>query len=83
MVCLDYERPLVFSKDAMIVDIKDFDMHKPIKVIKESTQSQSYNKFMIVKDNDQMISIIECKERSFAQYMEKFDLKFIRQILKR
>ena len=53
LVNIKSERPLVFNSHGTLIDYKNFDMSKPIKVLQESTQSDTYNKFLILKDSEQ------------------------------
>ena len=80
LVNIANERPLVFHSDGTVVDMScsDLDMSQPLKVMRESAPSNDYNKFIVLKDSEQKMCIVECKPDRFVQYMDRFDFNFIK-----
>ena len=61
LVNFQHYRSIVMDISGTVVDQAEFDLFRPYKVIKESTVSRHYNKFMLLKDLQRnAVSLVEC-----------------------
>ena len=60
-------RPIFMDTTGKVVDQPNFDIFKPYNVVSESTISAISNKFILLKDKKQQMSLIECKRDGTLQ----------------
>ena len=76
MVNFGGNSPLIFRKDGYIIDQKQIEHRKQIKVVAESSISSLFNKFFLVKDVEtKYLSLLEYKDDQFQPQGSKFEIQ--------